>query len=316
MNEEERIIHAVEKISPSIVSISTKHLLNYGLFNTYEATGIGSGIILNPDGHIVTNHHVVSDAKTAEVYLIDGKRYDAQIIATDSSTDVAILKIDGENFYSGQFGDSGGLRLGQTAIAIGHSLGLQGGPSVTVGVISAVGRNIPTPNGVLENMIQTDAAINPGNSGGPLIDSDGNIIGINNAVIPYANGIGFAIPSNLVRDIANELITNGRVVRPWLGIIGIDMTPGLASYYRLHADHGALIVQINEDSPAQKAGLKPGDIILQVEDHTVNGIEDLRRTLWKHKTGENIHVKIIRKHHHLQGTLRLSEMPQSTYKAY
>jgi len=315
MSDEERIIRAVEKVSPSIVSISTTHILNYGLFNTYEATGVGSGIILNPDGYIVTNNHVVSDTRTAEVYLLDGKRFDARVVATDPSTDIAVLKINGENFYSGEFGDSDGLRPGQTAIAIGHSLGLVGGPSVTVGVVSALHRNIPTPHGVIENMIQTDAAINPGNSGGPLVDSDGRIIGVNNAIIPYANGIGFAIPSNIVRDIANELIQNGRVVRPWLGIIGIDMTPALASYYRLHSDHGALIVQISADSPAQEAGLKPGDIIMQVEDHPVNGIEDLRRTLWKHKTGETIQVKIKRKHQQLQGTLRLFEMPQSVYKA-
>jgi len=314
MYEEERIIRAVERISPSIVSISTKHILKYDLFNTYEATGIGSGIILNPDGYIITNHHVVNDCKTAEVYLLDGKRFDARIIATDPSTDVAILKINGDNFYSGQFGDSDGLRPGQTAIAIGHSLGLSGGPSVTVGVISAIGRNIPCQYGVMENMIQTDAAINPGNSGGPLIDSDGRIIGVNNAVIPYANGIGFAIPSNVVRDIANELIVNGRVVRPWLGIIGIDMTPALASYYRLCSDRGALIVQITKDSPAEKAGLKPGDIILHVDDHQINGMEDLRSTLWKHKTGETLQVKILRKHQHLQGTLRLSELPQTSYK--
>jgi serine protease Do len=219
MYDEERIIRAVEKVSPSIVSISTKRILKYDLFNTYEATGIGSGIILNPDGYIVTNHHVVSDVKIAEVYLLDGKRFDARVIATDPSTDIAILKIDGENFYSGEFGNSDILRPGQTTIAIGHSLGLVGGPSVTVGVVSALRRNVPAQQGVLENMIQTDAAINPGNSGGPLIDSDGKIIGINNAIIPYANGIGFAIPSNTVRDIANELIQNGKVIRPWLGIM-------------------------------------------------------------------------------------------------
>lgn len=262
MYDEERIIRAVEKISPSIVSISTKRLLKYDLFTTYEATGIGSGIILNPDGYLVTNNHVVADTRTADVYLLDGDRFDARVVAIDPSTDIAVLKIDGENFYSGEFGDSDDLRLGQTAIAIGHSLGLVGGPSVTVGVVSALRRNIPTQQGILENMIQTDAAINPGNSGGPLVDSDGRIIGVNNAIIPYANGIGFAIPSNTVRDIANELIQNGRVVRPWLGIIGIDMTPTLASYYRLFSDTGALIVQITKDSPAETAGLRPGDIIL------------------------------------------------------
>jgi S1-C subfamily serine protease len=197
------------------------------------------------------------------------------------------------------------------AIAIGNSLGLSGGPSVTIGVISAIRRNIPSERGVLENMIQTDAAINPGNSGGPLIDSDGNIIGINNAIIPFAHGIGFAIPINVAKDVANELITYGRVTRPWLGILGVDINSTLASYYQLASDEGALIVQINEESPAYKAGLKPGDIIIEIEGKHMKGMEDVRHTIWKRKTGENITLKILRKHRQIQGTLTLAQNPAS-----
>ena len=260
---------------------------------------------MNPEGYILTNNHVVNRTKKVDVYLCNGDKYEGSVIGTDPSTDIAVIKITGENFYSGEFGNSDTLRPGQRAIAIGNSLGLSGGPSVTIGVISAIRRNIPSERGVLENMIQTDAAINPGNSGGPLIDSDGNIIGINNAIIPFAHGIGFAIPINIAKDVANELITYGRVTRPWLGILGIDVNPTLASYYQLASDEGALIVQINEASPADKAGLKPGDIIIEIEGKRMKGMEDVRHTIWKRKAGENITLKILRKHRRILGSLTL-----------
>jgi serine protease Do len=309
MSNEEKIIKAVEKISPCVVSVTTKRRLRYNLFNSFEMTGVGSGIIMNPDGYVLTNNHVVEGTNAVDVYLCDGKKYNGDVIGTDPSTDIAVIKINGKNFYSGEFGNSDELKPGQTAIAIGNSLGLTGGPTVTVGVVSAVRRNIPSQRGVLENMIQTDAAINPGNSGGPLIDSEGKIIAINNAIIPYAQGIGFAIPINIAKDVANELITYGHVTRPWLGILGMDMNPTLASYYNLATEEGALIVRINEESPAFHAGLKPGDIIVKIGDTTVKGMEDVRRYIWRRKAGETIKIQILRKHKQLTGTLQLTEMP-------
>ncbi len=311
MYDEEKTIKAVEKVSPSVVNIVTKHIMGNNPFNTYELQGAGSGIIMNPEGYILTNNHVVNRTKKVDVYLCNGDKYEGSVIGTDPSTDIAVIKITGENFYSGEFGNSDTLRPGQRAIAIGNSLGLSGGPSVTIGVISAIRRNIPSERGVLENMIQTDAAINPGNSGGPLIDSDGNIIGINNAIIPFAHGIGFAIPINIAKDVANELITHGRVTRPWLGILGIDVNPTLASYYQLASDEGALIVQINEASPADKAGLKPGDIIVEIEGKRMKGMEDVRHTIWMRKAGEDITLKILRKHQRILGSLKLSQTPAS-----
>ncbi|HWR63950.1 MAG TPA: trypsin-like peptidase domain-containing protein [Candidatus Thermoplasmatota archaeon] len=311
MYDEEKTIKAVEKVSPSVVNIVTKHIMGDNPFNTYELQGAGSGIIMNPEGYILTNNHVVNRTKKVDVYLCNGDKYEGSVIGTDPSTDIAVIKIIGENFYSGEFGNSDTLRPGQRAIAIGNSLGLSGGPSVTIGVISAIRRNIPSERGVLENMIQTDAAINPGNSGGPLIDSDGNIIGVNNAIIPFAHGIGFAIPINIAKDVANELITHGRVTRPWLGILGIDVNPTLASYYQLASDEGALIVQINEASPADKAGLKPGDIIIEIEGKRMKGMEDVRHTIWTRKAGEDITLKILRKHQRILGSLKLSHTPAS-----
>lgn len=311
MFEEEKATKAVEKISPSVVNIVTKRMMGHDRFNTYEFQGAGSGVIMNPEGYILTNNHVVEQTKKVDVYLCNGEKYEGTVIGTDPSTDIAVIKINGDNFYSGEFGNSDTLQPGQMAIAIGNSLGLSGGPSVTIGVISAIRRNIPSERGVLENMIQTDAAINPGNSGGPLIDSNGNIIGINNAIIPFAHGIGFAIPINVAKDVANELIAHGRVTRPWLGILGIDVNPTLASYYQLASDEGALIVQINEASPADKAGLKPGDIIIEIEGKHMKGMEDVRHTIWKRKAGEDITLKILRKHQRILGSLTLSQTPTS-----
>lgn len=311
MYDEEKTIRAVEKVSPSVVNIVTKRVMGLDRFNTFEFQGAGSGVIMNPEGYILTNNHVVEQTKTVNVFLCNGEKYEGTVIGTDPSTDVAVIKINGDNFYSGQFGNSDTLRPGQIAIAIGNSLGLSGCPSVTIGVISAIRRNIPSERGILENMIQTDAAINPGNSGGPLIDSDGTIIGINNAIIPFAHGIGFAIPINVAKDVANELITYGRVIRPWLGILGIDINPTLASYYQLAADEGALIVQINEESPAEKAGLEPGDIIIEIEGKHMRGMEDVRHTIWKRKAGENITLKILRNHQQILGTLKLTHTPAS-----
>jgi serine protease Do len=309
MFDEEKITKAVEKVSPSVVSVTTKRRLRYNLSSTYEMTGAGSGILMNPDGYILTNNHVVEQTNTVDVYLCDGKKYDGQVIGTDPSTDIAVIKINGHNFYSGEFGNSDNLRPGQIAIAIGNSLGLTGGPTVTIGVVSAIRRNIPSQRGVLENMIQTDAAINPGNSGGPLVDSDGKIIGVNNAIIPYAQGIGFAIPINLAKDVANELITYGQVTRPWLGILGMDMNSTLASYYNLATDEGALIVRINEDSPAYHAGFEPGDIIIKIGDLPVKGMEDVRHYIWQRRVGEKIKIHILRNREHITETLRLLPIP-------
>jgi S1-C subfamily serine protease len=311
MFDEEKTIKAVEKVSPSVVSVSTKRLMRYDLFNTFELKGAGSGIIMNPEGYVLTNNHVIEGARTVDVYLNDGKKYEGTVVGTDPGTDIAIIKIDGHNFYSGEFGNSDDIKPGQMVIAIGNSLGLSGGPTVTVGVISAVRRNIPSKQGILENMIQTDAAINPGNSGGPLIDSDGRIIAINNAIIPYAQGIGFAIPINVAKDVANELISHGRVTRPWLGILGMDMNPTLASYYNLATDEGALIVRINEDSPAYHAGLKPGDIIVKIGENPIKGMEDLRHSIWQRKLKEKVKIQILRKHQQFTGLLQLTEMSAS-----
>ena len=310
MFDEEKTIRAVENISTSVVSISTSRALKDGFFNSFEMRGVGSGIIMTPDGHIITNNHVIEGAKKVDVYLNDGKKFEGHVIGTDPSTDIAVIKIDGHNFYSAEFGNSDNLKPGQMVIAIGNPLGLPGGPTVTVGVLSAIQRNIQTPQGIIENMLQTDAAINPGNSGGPLVDSNGKIIGINNAIIPFAQGIGFAIPINIAKDTANELITYGKVIRPWLGIIGMDMNATVASYYNLAFNEGALILKINDNSPAEQAGLEPGDIIVEIEKIPVRTMDDVRKNIINRKAGDRIAIKIVRSNKYLTGKITLGEIPK------
>jgi serine protease Do len=309
MYDEEKTIRAVENISPSVVSITSTQNIRYDSFNTFEMHGMGSGIIMTPEGYILTNNHVVQGTEKVDVFLNDGKKYEGFVIGADPWTDIGVIKINGGTFYSGEFGNSDTLKPGQIAIAIGNPLGLTGGPTVTVGVISSIKRNIQTHQGVMENMIQTDTAINPGNSGGPLIDSSGKIIGINNAIIPYAQGIGFAIPINTAKDIANEIITYGRVTRPWLGIIGVDMNQAFASYYHLSLSNGALILKINDDSPAENAGLVPGDIVVEIDNKPIKGIEEVRTMIKMRKAGEKIKVKILRANKQLSGEIKLGEMP-------
>jgi len=311
MFDEDKTIKAVEKVSPSVVAISTQREIGYDFFNKMELKGVGSGVIINPDGYILTNNHVIEGVRKVDVFLCDGKKFEGRVIGKDSNMDIAVIKIDGHNFYSGEFGNSDILRPGQMVIAIGNPLGLAGGPTVTVGVLSAVKRNIQTQQGILENMIQTDAAINPGNSGGPLVDSDGKIIGINNAIIPFAQGIGFAIPINVAKDVANELIEYGHVIRPWIGIIGMDMNSSLASYYNLVLEEGALVIKITEEGPADNAGIIPGDIIIEIEGNKIKGIEDVRQIISKRKVGEKIKIKIQRANRELIGYLCLDEMPAS-----
>jgi len=309
MFDEEKTIQAVEKVSPSVVSISTARLMQYDLFNTLELKGMGSGIIIDNDGYVLTNHHVIDGARHVDVFLSDGNKYNGRVAGADPSTDIAVIKIDGHNFYAGELGDSDKLKPGQMVIAIGNPLGLSGGPTVTVGVISAVKRNIQSQKGIIENLIQTDAAINPGNSGGPLVNSEGKIIGINNAIIPYAQGIGFAIPINEAKDVAKELITHGRVVRPWMGIYGMDVNPRLASYYDLASDDGALVVRIAAGSPAHHAGLELGDVIIGIEKNHTKGMDDVKRSINRRKVGEKVNITIFRVDNKITGALELGEAP-------
>ena len=284
------------------------------LFRIFPIEGVGSGIIIDSQGHILTNYHVVDHARRLKVTLHDGRTFNAKVIGTDKLTDLAVLKIelnsksfddsnnndtdyhDNKSMTSVPFaklGDSDFLKVGQIVIAVGNPFGLTGGPTVTTGIISSINRNIEFEDGVLE-LVQTDAAINPGNSGGPLVNTSGEVVAINTAKIPYAHGIGFAIPVNTAKKVLEELIQYGKVNRPWLGISTIKITGRIARYYRLPTNEGALVVKVEEYSPAADAGIRPGDIIEEIDDKRIEEITELSSQIKKKKINEKTLLSVNR----------------------
>ncbi|MFQ6075041.1 MAG: S1C family serine protease [Candidatus Bathyarchaeia archaeon] len=226
--------------------------------------------------------------------MVDGRVLGGRVIGTCSTHDVAIIKVKGENPPAAELGDSDKLRVGQRVFAIGNPFGLAGGPSVTSGVISALNRSIESRRGMIESLVQTDAAINPGNSGGPLVDVQGRVVAINTAIIPYAQGIGFAIPINSARKCTNEIISHGSMIRPWLGVSGLTVTREVSAYYGLPADGGVLVTRVIPGSPADRAGIVAGDIVLEFAGAATNSIEGLVKEIQKRKFGERVGILILR----------------------
>ncbi len=310
MFDEEKIIKAVEKLSPSVVNISTVHMIQYDMLHTVPMKGVGSGIIFQPEGYVITNYHVTEGTRHVDVFQIDGKKQTGTVVGVDPTTDLSVVKLKCQGgCAAAELGDSDKLKPGQTALAIGNPFGLSGGPAVTVGVVSAINRSVPSERGLIENLVQTDASINPGNSGGPLADSDGRVIGVNTAIIPFAQGIGFAIPVNLAKEVAEELIEHGKVIRPWLGVSTADITPELAEAYAFPVKEGALIIYLAANGPAHKAGLRPGDIIVAVEGKKVKLMDDVRKLLKNKKVGDKIVLNFLRGEQSLEAELKLGEAP-------
>lgn len=291
--EESVIINVVKQVRPAVVNINTESQVQT-MFGVFPQQGAGSGVIVRPDGYILTNNHVVQGATTIKVTLIGGKALTGRIVGRDPLADLAVIKVDSKDALpAARLGSSGTLQVGQLAIAIGNPFGL--GSTVTTGVVSALNRNIELPNLVVENLIQTSAAINPGNSGGALVDSSGAIIGINTAIIPNAQGIGFAIPSDVARVEMEQLIANGRVIRPWVGVVyGGEVDPQSGRAYGLGTDHGVVVREVNPDSPAAKAGIEPRDIITDVNGERVESWNDFVRDIVTKKVGDTVKLTIVR----------------------
>ncbi len=276
---------------------------------------LGSGVIVSPEGYILTNNHVVDGATDVQVMLSDKREFKARIVGTDPKTDVAVLKIDAKNVTPITFGDSSKVQVGDVALAIGDPFGV--GQTVTKGIISATGRgNLGIE--AYEDFLQTDAPINPGNSGGALINDRGELVGINTAIISHGSGgsqgIGFAVPANLARNVMDQVLKNGHVTRAYLGIYPQDVTPAMAKAFGEKDSQGIVVGDVSANSPAQKAGIQRGDIILQINGQPVTDSNQLRMSVSMMQPGTDLKLKILRNGTARDETVKLAEMPTETAK--
>ena len=278
-------------------------------YQAVPVAGMGSGTIIDPNGLILTNNHVVGGADKISVTLWNNEVLEGTIVGSCAIHDIAVVKVNRQNLQAAELGDSDKLRVGQAVYAIGNPFGLAGGPSVTSGVISAINRTIESQRGLIENLVQTDAAINPGNSGGPLVDLEGKIVAISTAIIPFAQGIGFAIPINSAKQCTDGIVNEGIARRPWLGIIGLSITEEIARYYGLPVNHGVLVTKVAEGSPAKDAEMADGDIILEIDNLETKRIEDLVNEIHKRKIGDKIKIFALRNGREHFFELKLSATP-------
>lgn len=292
---ENLIVDAVEKVSKSVVNIASVRMVQDQLFRVFPVEGVGSGIIVDGKGFILTNNHVVDEAQKLRITLKDGNVFNGVVVGTDEVTDLAVVRVDSkEALPFARLGDSDQLKIGEIVIAIGNPFGLTGGPTVTAGIVSALNRSLQFESGALE-LIQTDAAINPGNSGGPLVNTNGEVIGINTAKMPYAQGIGFAVPVNTARIIVKDLMESGQITsRPWIGIATIKITRQLAQYYRLPTNDGVLIAQVESQSPADYADLRKGDIVEAIDGRKITDPSQMSSNIRKRSINEKIIMTINR----------------------
>ncbi|MEM1251664.1 MAG: trypsin-like peptidase domain-containing protein [Cyanobacteria bacterium P01_H01_bin.21] len=290
------VTHVVETVSPAVVNIEVRRLrLRVDRRRPVDVSGSGSGFLFTPDGYILTNSHVVHNTDIIEVTLADGQKHRAELIGDDPDTDLAIIRIPGSNFVHAQLGDSDGLKPGQLVIAIGNPLGFQ--CTVTAGVVSALGRSFRSKTGrLIGDVIQTDAALNPGNSGGPLVNSHGEIIGVNTAVIQAAQGICFATPINMAKRVIRPLMQMGRVRRGRIGVGGqtVPLPQRLVRQHNLSADSGVLVTWLESGSPAQVAGLQERDIVVAFAHNPVRNVDDLHRLLDEDTIGLRAQLTILR----------------------
>lgn len=303
------ITELAESAKPSVVSLFPINATGKGRDFAQEripnAPGSGAGVIITPDGHIITNNHVVGDATEIEVRLSDKTKLIAQVVGKDPDTDLAVLKVTSNHpLPSARFGDSTTVRVGQWVLAVGNPFGLE--RTVTLGVVSGIGReNVNLSR--YENFIQTDASINPGNSGGPLFNLRGEVIGINTAIINFAQGIGFAIPSNMAKQVLQQLVAQGRVVRGWLGVGIQPLTPELAKKFGVTEQEGVLVNEVFEKDPAAAAGIKPGDVITRIEGAVIDSPNRLSRIVAGLAPGATTKVEVVRNQQRMVLDVALTE---------
>jgi S1-C subfamily serine protease len=288
------VVSAANRVGPAVVNIDIKQRLE-SQRGPREVGGSGSGFVIAPDGFILTNSHVVHAANQIAVSLPDGREYPAQLVGDDPDTDLAVIRIDAPHLAHVRLANSEDLRVGQVVIAIGNPLGFQA--SVTAGVISALGRSMHAQSGrLIDNIIQTDAALNPGNSGGPLVNSAGEVIGVNTAMIRPAQGICFAIASNTAKFVAGWLIKEGKIRRSYIGVAGqnVPIHRRIVRFYNLPLETSVLVVSVEKDSPAEKTGLREGDLIVAFNAKPIGSIHDLHKMLMGEQIGVESKIMIIR----------------------
>ncbi|MGA2670191.1 MAG: trypsin-like peptidase domain-containing protein [Dehalococcoidia bacterium] len=302
----------VAEVAPAVVSIVTESVSYNWFWQAVPQTGAGSGIIISPDGYIVTNNHVVEGAQKVTVTLSNGNAFAATIVGTDAQTDLAVVKINASNLTYLHFLSNSLKQLSvlDPVVAVGNALALPGGPTWTTGVVSNLGRSIEEENGVvLNDIIQTDAAINPGNSGGPLLDTAGQVVGINVAIASNSENIGFAISTDTAIPVVQSIIAEGKVSRPWLGVEVATVTSTIQDYYNLAVNAGALITSVTSGGPADEAGLRPGDVITKLNDENISTAADLISAIGSHQIGDQVEITYYRGNAQKVATATLEESP-------
>lgn len=308
------VSRTVKEVSPAVVKIDVVLALDPSVRKDprlpKEAKGSGSGFVFTPDGFIITNSHVVHSAKDIDVLFTDGRRLKGRLIGDDPHTDLAVVKVDGFNLKYAKLGDASALQVGQVAIAIGNPFGFE--CSVTSGIVSALGRSIRSNSGrLIDQVIQTDAALNPGNSGGPLVNSRGEVIGVNTAIILPAQGICFAVPVNTAKWVASQLMTEGRIRRAYIGVGGqnILLPQGIVHVAQVPVEGGVHVASIEENSPAHLGGIREGDVIIAVNGNLVKSMDDLHKFLTKEKIGERTRFMLIRQFEKIALDVTPEEVP-------
>ena len=307
-------VNVAQRVSPSVVQID---VTQRGEANdmmrvlgedgaTPVSRGTASGVVFTSDGAILTNNHVVDEAVTINVHLRDGRFLPARLVGRDPGTDLAVIKVDAHGLTPAHFGDSDAARVGEMVVAIGSPFGL--GYTVTTGVLSAKGRGGLGVNAI-EDYLQTDASINPGNSGGPLCNLDGQVLGINTMIVGRGSGIGFAVPSSLARRVAEQILKSGHVERAWIGVGAQDLTPDLAAAMHVDPRAGALVNMVGHGTPAERARLKPGDLIAAVSGKTVHDAHELTREVLMHDVGQQVSVEVLRDGHRYATQITLGARP-------
>jgi S1-C subfamily serine protease len=302
------VVAAVDRVGPSVVHIDVRGA--GGRARDAERRGSGSGFVFSPDGLILTNSHVVSGSRSILVSFADGSSAQADLVGDDPDTDLALLRIDGNHLASAVLGSSRRLRVGQLAIAIGNPYGYQ--HTVTAGVVSALGRSLRASTGrLIDDVIQTDAALNPGNSGGPLVDARGEVIGVNTAIIPMAQGICFATTIDTAKWVVSELLRHGRVRRAYLGLAGATapLSRRMVRFFNLANESGLRVESVEPQGPAHLAGIESGDLILGIDGQAVAGIDDLQKLLDETRIGKHAAVTLIRRTQKLELAVTPLEMP-------